>query len=119
MGVISRAALATHKWAIMKTITILIVMAFAITGSLAFPLATQEDVEKEIANVADTEETDFAKEERDAKAIIEESIDAVRDLEETEFAAEPRDAEAALLEFIGNVRDLQPTDFSKVFDEKK
>merc|ERR1711953_1647441 len=102
-------------------------------GSLALPLATQglwngfwleslwhwnlvEDVEKEIASVADNEETDFAKEERDAKAIIEESIDAVRDLEETEFAAEPRDAEAALLEFIGNVRDLEPTDFSKVFD---
>merc|ERR1712165_534218 len=109
-------ALGTHKWATMKTITILIVMAFAITGSLAFPLATQEDVEKEIANVADNEETDFAKEERDSKAIIEESIDAVRDIEETEFAAEPRDAEAALLEFVGNVRDLQPTDFSKVFE---
>ena len=57
---ISRAALGTHKWATMKTHTILIVMvktfrifvqitsfyfsqAFAITGSLAFPLATQVD----------------------------------------------------------------------------
>merc|ERR1712018_216861 len=116
MGVISRAALATHKWATMNTNTILIVLAFAVMGSLALPLATQEDVEKEIASVADNEETDFAKEERDAKAIIEESIDAVRDLEETDLAAEPRDAEASLLEFIGNVRDLEPTDFSKVFD---
>merc|ERR1712113_1089962 len=116
MGVINSAALGTQVGN-MNTSTVVILLALVIQA-MAFPLATQEDVEKEIASVADTEETDFAKEERDAKAIIEESIDAVRDLEETEFAAEPRDAEAALLEFIGNVRDLEPSDFSKVFDEK-
>ena len=43
--------------------------------------------------VRDLEETDFAAEVRDAKAIIEESIEAVRDLEEPEFSAMPRDAE--------------------------
>merc|ERR1719410_1277046 len=71
--------------------------------AMALPLATQEDVEKEIASVADTEETEFAKEERDAKSIVEASIDAVRDLEETEFAAEPRDAEEALADFIAKL----------------
>ena len=35
--------------------------------SLAFPLATQEDVAAEIAKVADLEETEFAAEPRDAK----------------------------------------------------
>merc|ERR1712038_1448480 len=75
-----------------------------------------EDVATEIAMVVDLEETEFAAENRDAKAIVEQSIDAVRDLEETDFAAEPRDAEEAVSSFIDQVRDLEATNFSKVFD---
>ena len=43
--------------------------------------------------MADTEETEFAAEPRNAKTFVEEAIEKVRDLEETEFSAEPRDAE--------------------------
>lgn len=60
---------------------------------LSLPLATKEDVEAEVAKVADLEETEFAAEPRDAKSFVEEAIAKVRDLEETDFAAEPRDAE--------------------------
>ena len=60
---------------------------------LSLPLATQEDVEAEVAKVADLEETEFAAEPRDAKSFVQEAIAKVRDLEETDFAAEPRDAE--------------------------
>ena len=88
----------------------------------------QEEVEKDIANVEDLEETSFSKEARDAKvsvltkhslfdisiqSIVEESIDAVRDIEETEFGAELRDSEAALLKFIMGVRDLKAPEFPK------
>jgi len=38
-----------------------------VSVSLAFPLATQEDVAAAIAKVADLEETEFAAESRDAK----------------------------------------------------
>ena len=60
---------------------------------LSLPLATKEDVEAEVAKVADLEETEFAAEPRDAKSFVQEAIAKVRDLEETDFAAEPRDAE--------------------------
>ena len=66
---------------------------------LSLPLATQEDVEAEVAKVADLEETEFAAEPRDAKSFVEEAIAKVRDLEETDFAAEPRDAEVNIVIF--------------------
>ena len=81
--------------------------------------------------MADTEETEFAAEPRNAKTFVGKAIAKVRDLEETEFAAEPRDAEVfyfllAILKrilyqvFVGDaiekVRDLEPSDFSKIFD---
>jgi len=64
-GVINSAALGTQVGN-MNTSTVVILLALVIQA-MALPLATQEDVEKEIASVADTEETEFAKEERDAK----------------------------------------------------
>merc|ERR1711997_352418 len=106
----------TTKWAVMNTNTVLILLV-AIQVTWTLPLATQEDVEKDIADVADLKETPFSQEVRDAKSIIEESIDDVRDLEETEFAAEPRDSEAALLEFIMGVRNLELPEFSKNVNE--
>merc|ERR1712045_739706 len=83
---------------------------------LGLPLATKEDIEAEIDKVADTEETEFAAEPRNAKTFVEEEIAKVRDLEETEFAAEPRDAEVFVGDAIEKVRDLEPSDFSKIFD---
>merc|ERR1711963_1136298 len=91
-----------------------ILLAF---GALGLPLATKEDVEGEIADVVDLEETDLAAEERDAKAFVEKSIEEVRDLEETDFAAEPRDAEAFIKDAIEKVRNLEPSEFSKIFDD--
>ena len=82
--------------------------------------------------MADTEETEFAAEPRNAKTFVEEAIAKVRDLEETEFAAEPRDAEVFhyfdllflkeifyqvfVADAIEKVMDLEPSDFSKIFD---
>merc|ERR1712126_277278 len=97
------ACVKVFKRAMMKLFILQLIFAFSAFG---LPLATQEDVATEIAMVVDLEETEFAAENRDAKAIVEQSIDAVRDLEETDFAAEPRDAEA-VSNFIEQVRDLE------------
>merc|ERR1711915_420208 len=116
VGFLQYFAALGFKWADFIIIMFFTVFMTLFSVSLAFPLATQEDVAAAIAKVADLEETEFAAEPRDAKAFVSEAIDAVRDLEETEFAAEPRDAKASVEGSIEKVRDLEPTDFSKVFD---